>query len=128
MRFFYPQQRFFGSPDLIVTDTTKNRNEMFDTLSMILSTVHKTKKIYHSLLSTFLQQTLSQTSSSRPSTNRRAIVIFSDFLTMDKYTKKLLNYLKTQHIIFFFQLPIDTEQGQNYHRTFLTKKMLHHLG
>ncbi len=123
MRFFYPQRHFWRSPSLIATESSKNRNEMLDTLSRILSTVHTTKKIYHSLLATFLQQTLSQTSSSRPSTNRRAIVIFSDFLTMDKHTKKLLHYLKTQHILFLFQLPIDRNQGQNYTNFFLKKNI-----
>ncbi|MEI6774965.1 MAG: hypothetical protein WCL18_09715 [bacterium] len=47
----------------------------------------------------------------RPSTaGRHAIVIFSDFLAMDEETKKLLHYLRSQHILFLFQLPIDRDQ------------------
>lgn len=40
---------------------------------------------------------------------------------MDKEAKKLLHYLKKQHILFLFQLPIDPEQGQNYSKFFLKK-------
>jgi hypothetical protein len=54
---------------------------------------------------------------------RRAIVIFSDFLTMDEETKKLLHYLSTHHILFLFQLPINFEQGQNYNKFLLQKNI-----
>jgi len=40
---------------------------------------------------------------------------------MDTEAKKLLHYLKKQHILFLFQLPIDPEQGQNYSKFFLRK-------
>ncbi|MEI6672156.1 MAG: hypothetical protein WCL02_02080 [bacterium] len=54
---------------------------------------------------------------------RRAIVIFSDFLAMDEETKKLLHYFRTHHILFLFQLSIDQNQGQNYNKFFLQKKI-----
>gem|GEM_PF-1625570 len=40
---------------------------------------------------------------------------------MDEETKKLLHYLRTHHILFLFQLPIDPEQGQNYSKFFMKK-------
>jgi hypothetical protein len=54
---------------------------------------------------------------------RRAIVIFSDFLAMDEETKKLLHYLRTHHILFLFQLPINLDQWQNYSKFFLQKNI-----
>jgi hypothetical protein len=65
--------------------------------------VKKTKKIYESSLNDFLNKAIEDK-------QRRAIVIFSDFLTMDEESKKLLHYLRKQHILFLFQLPIDQEQ------------------
>jgi len=83
--------------------TRKNTDEIRNNVHDILATVKKTKKIYTSLLNIFLQTTVKKK-------QRRAIVIFSDFLAMDEETKKLLHYLRTHHILFLFQLPIDTEQ------------------
>jgi hypothetical protein len=42
---------------------------------------------------------------------------------VDEETKKLLHYLRTHHILFLFQLPIDKEQGQNYNKFFLQKSI-----
>lgn len=92
----------------------RNVDEIKNTLHEILAKVKKTKKIYESSLMTFLDKAASEKS-------RRAIVIFSDFLTMDEEAKKLVNYLKKQHIVFLFQLPIDPEQGQNYSKFLLEK-------
>ena len=87
------------------------------TLHEILANVKKTRKWYSSLLNIFLQQAAEEK-------QRRAIVIFSDFLAMDEESKKLLHYLTKQHILFLFQLPIDQEQGQNYSKFFLSKTTL----
>ncbi len=92
----------------------KNNEEIFTTLHDILAWVKKTKKFYQSLLQKFLEEAVKEK-------NKRAIVIFSDFLTMDTEAKKLLHYLKKSHILFLFQLPIDPEQGQNYSKFFLKK-------
>jgi hypothetical protein len=43
---------------------------------------------------------------------------------MDEESKKLLHYLRKQHILFLFQLPIDQEQWQNYSKFFLQKNIL----
>jgi len=83
--------------------------------------VKKTKKIYQSLLQEFLKEVVKEK-------QKRAIVIFSDFLVMDTEAKKLLHYLKKQHIIFLFQLPIDLEQGQNYNKFFLQKNSPKKIG
>jgi len=91
-----------------------------DSLHWILAKVKKTKKIYTSSLNTFLNASIEDKQS--PSTaGKRAIVIFSDFLTMDEEMKKLLHYIRQHHILFLFQLPIDQEQGQNYNKFFLEK-------
>jgi hypothetical protein len=42
---------------------------------------------------------------------------------MDEESKKLLHYLRKQHILFLFQLPINQEQGQNYNKFFLKKNI-----
>lgn len=92
----------------------KNKDEIKNNLHEILAKVKTTKKIYESLLNVFLNNAIEEK-------QRRAIVIFSDFLAMDDESKKLLHYLRKQHILFLFQLPIDQEQGQNYSKFFLQK-------
>ncbi|MFA7298439.1 MAG: DUF58 domain-containing protein [Candidatus Absconditabacterales bacterium] len=114
--FFSPEQRFLGTTKLVEKMTRKNTDEIRNNVHDILATVKKTKKIYTSLLNIFLQTTVKKK-------QRRAIVIFSDFLAMDEETKKLLHYLRTHHILFLFQLPIDTEQGQNYSKFFMKKNV-----
>ena len=115
MNFFYPQQKFFGTSTLIEKPMKKNTDEIMDIFHTLLKTVHTTKKRYTSLLQEFLQLAASRKS-------RRAIVIFSDFLTLDEEQKKLIHYLHQQHILFLFQLPIDPDHGQNYTKFFLQKK------
>lgn len=116
IRFFYPEQKIFGSTKLVNTLLKKNMDEILKNLHDILAKVKKTKKIYESSLNAFLNKTVEEKS-------RRALVIFSDFLAMDEETKKLLHYLRTQHILFLFQLPINLEQGQNYTSFFLKKNI-----
>jgi uncharacterized protein (DUF58 family) len=101
--FFSPEQRLFGATTLVEKTTKKNTDEIKNSLHKILSQVKKTRKIYQSSLITFLQTAIQNK-------QRRAIVIFSDFLTMDEEAKKLLHYLRTHHILFLFQLPINPEQ------------------
>jgi len=101
--FFYPEQKIFSSAKLIENGMKKNTDEIVQTLHEILSTVKKTKKIYESLLHIFLNTAIQRK-------QRRAIVIFSDLLALDKESKKLLHYLRIHHILFLFQLPIDSEQ------------------
>lgn len=114
VRFFSPEQRFFWSANIKTELMKKNKEETRNALHDIIAKTQATKKIYTSSLHTFLNHAVEEKW-------RRAIVIFSDFLTMDEKVKKLLHYLKKQHIIFLFQLPIDPEQGQNYNRFFLQK-------
>lgn len=114
IQFFYPQQGFFGPTRLVDKIIKKNTDEILDTLHDILRTVKKTNKWYGSVLHTFLVGAVEKK-------QRRAIVIFSDFLTMDAEEKKLLHYLRQHHILFLFQLPIDQNQGQNYSSFFLQK-------
>ncbi len=116
MRFFYPQEKFFSSTTLIEKVIKRNTDETRTILHEILAKVKKTKKRYESLLHMFLNTAIKEK-------NRRAIIIFSDFLSMDDETKKLLHYLRIHHILFLFQLPIDHEQGQNYSRFFLKKNI-----
>ena len=101
--FFFPEQRLFGTTRLVKKTSKRNIDEIKNTVHEILSQVKKTRKIYQSSLITFLQTAIQNK-------QRRAIVIFSDFLTMDEEAKKLLHYLRTHHILFLFQLPIDPEQ------------------
>ena len=116
IRFFYPQQKLFGKAQLIQKPVMKNPDEIRDTLRTILAKVTRTKKLYQSSLNAFLSTAVREKW-------RRAIIIFSDFLAMDEEEKKLINYLKKQHILFLFQLPIDPEQGQNYNKFFLQKNI-----
>jgi hypothetical protein len=116
IRFFSPESRIFWATKLVEKITIKNTDEIRNNLHDILAKVKKTKKIYTSLLNTFLHKAVEEKW-------RRAIVIFSDFLAMDEETKKLLHYLRTHHILFLFQLPIDPEQGQNYSKFFLYKNI-----
>lgn len=115
IRFFWPEQKFFGTAKLVEKTMPRNSDEVKKFLHDLLAKVKKTKKIYESSLLPFLTKAASEKS-------RRAIVIFSDFLTMDEEAKKLVNYLKKQHIVFLFQLPIDPEQWQNYSKFFLKQK------
>ncbi len=117
IRFFSPKQKLFGSTQLVEQVMSKNNQEILDTLHTLVAGVKKTKKIYTSLLQTFLT-----TSTERQ--QRRAIVIFSDFLTMDEESKKLLHYLRAHHIVFLFQLPIDHQLWQNYTWFFVEKNSL----
>lgn len=114
IRFFSPESKLFWATTLAEKAMTKSKDEIFENLHDILAKVKKTKKIYTSSLNAFLNKAVEDK-------QRRAIVIFSDFLTMDEESKKLLHYLRKQHILFLFQLPIDPEQGQNYSRFFLQK-------
>lgn len=114
IRFFRPKMNFRWMATLEKKTMKKNNEEIFTILQEILHWVKKTKKIYQSLLQEFLKEVVKEK-------QKRAIVIFSDFLIMDNEAKKLLHYLKKQHIIFLFQLPIDLEQGQNYNNFFLQK-------
>ncbi|MFA6255895.1 MAG: DUF58 domain-containing protein [Candidatus Absconditabacterales bacterium] len=114
IRFLSPEQKLFGATKLVEKVTKKNTDEIRDILHEILARVKKTKKIYQSLLNTFLNNAVENK-------QRRAIVIFSDFLVMNEESKKLLHYMRKQHILFLFQLPIDQEQGQNYSKFFLQK-------
>lgn len=114
LRFFWPKMNFRWMAKLEEKIIKKNTQEVFTTLHDILLWVKKTKKIYQSLLQKFLEEAVKEKW-------KRAIVIFSDFLAIDEEAKKLLNYLKKQHILFLFQLPIDPEQGQNYSKFFLKK-------
>lgn len=115
IRFFWPEQKFFVTTKLVEKTMPRNSDEIKKFLHDLLAKVKKTKKIYESSLFPFLSKAASEKS-------RRAIVIFSDFLTMDEEAKKLVNYLKKQHIVFLFQLPIDPEQWQNYSKFFLKEK------
>jgi len=120
IRFFYTKRKLFWTTKLLEKPTRKNTDEIRDILHEILSNVKKTKKFYESALNIFLNKTVKE--KQRPSTaGRHAIVIFSDFLAMDEETKKLLHYLRSQHILFLFQLPIDRDQWQNYSKFFLQK-------
>jgi len=114
--FFSPESRLFWATKLSDNVMKKNRDEIFENLHKILAKVKKTKKIYASLLNTFLNKAVEEKW-------KRAIVIFSDFLAMDEETKKLLHYLRKQHILFLFQLPIDSNQWQNYSKFFLQKNI-----
>lgn len=114
IRFFWPEQKFFWTTKLVEKIMPRNSDEIRNFLHEILTKVKKTKKIYESSLATFLDKAAGEKW-------RRAIVIFSDFLTMDEEAKKLLHYLRKQHILFLFQLPIDIEQGQNYSKFFMKK-------
>ena len=116
IRFFYPEQKLFSSTKLVSIVNKKNTDEIRNHLHEILAKVKKTQKIYTSSLNIFLNKTVEEK-------QRRAIVIFSDFLAMDEETKKLIHYLRTQHILFLFQLPINFEQWQNYHKFFLQKNI-----
>ncbi len=78
-----------------------------DAFQKILATIKNTKKRYQSRLKNFLQEAMQVK-------EKRVIVIFSDFLAMDEEDVKLLKYLKKQHILFLFKLPIDVNEGQNY--------------
>lgn len=120
IQFFYPQQSFFGATKLVDKLMRKNTDEILANLHEILGTVKKTRRWYSSVLTDFLITAVKKKQS--PSTaGRRAIVIFSDFLTIDEASKKLLHYLRQHHILFLFQLPIDHHQGQNYSGFFLQK-------
>ncbi len=114
IRFFRPKTNFWWTAKLQEQDMKKQSSELIPTLHDILAWVKNTKKFYQSILPKFLEEAVKEKW-------RRAIVIFSDFLAMDKEAKKLLHYLKKQHILFLFQLPIDPEQGQNYSKFFLKK-------
>ncbi|MEI6118354.1 MAG: hypothetical protein WCP92_03785 [bacterium] len=81
----------------------KNIDQIKNNVHEILAKVTKTKKIYESSLNAFLNKAVEDK-------QRRAIVIFSDFLAMDEETKKLLHYLRSHHILFLFQLPINLDQ------------------
>ncbi len=117
IRFFRPRTNFWWTAKLQEKDMKKYSREVITTLHDILAWVKTTKKLYQSCLQNFLEQAVKEK-------NKRAIVIFSDFLIMNDEVKKLLHYLKKQHILFLFQLPIDLEQGQNYNTFFLQKKLL----
>ncbi len=117
IRFFYPEQKIFSSNRLKEKIVSKNTDDIKNALHEILLQVKKTKKIYQSSLNIFLNNAVKEK-------QRRAIVIFSDFLVMDEETKKLLHYLKKQHILFLFQLPINIEQWQNYNSFFLQKNIM----
>ena len=120
IKFFYPQQKFFGANILKEKIVSKNIDEIRNALHEILAKTKKTKKIYQSSLNSFLNTAVEN--KQRPAmSSTRAIVIFSDFLAMDEESKKLLHYLRKQHILFLFQLPIHLEQGQNYNSFFLQK-------
>ncbi len=112
--FFSPEQKLFGAKKLVTHTSKKNSDEAKKTLDEILLHVKKTKKFYQSSLHLFLHTAVKNK-------QRRAIVIFSDFLVLDEETKKLLHYLRTHHILFLFQLPIHHEQGQNYNRFYIKK-------
>jgi len=114
--FFYPQQKIFSTNILIEKKTKKNTDEVLENLHSILPTVKKTKKTYTSLLNIFLTTAIQRK-------QRRAIVIFSDLLALDEGTKKLLHYLRIHHILFLFQLPIDSNQWQNYNKFFMKKNI-----
>lgn len=114
IRFFSPKSTFWWSTKLKENVMKKNTEEIFTALHEIFAWVKKTKKIYQSLLHAFLEEAVKEKT-------KRAIVIFSDFLTMDEEAKKLLHYLKKQHILFLFQLPIDPEQGQKLCSKFFLK-------
>jgi len=116
LRFFYPEQKLFWATKLVEKVMPKNTDEIRNTLHNILAKVKKTKKIYESSLNAFLNKSVEEK-------QRRAIVIFSDFLAMDEESKKPLHYLRKRHILFLFQLPIDPEQGQNYNKFFLQKNI-----
>ena len=116
IRFFYPEQRLFWATKVVENMMKKNTDEIRNNLHDILSKVKKTKKMYESSLNTFLQKAIQNK-------QRRAIVIFSDFLAMDEETKKLLHYLRTHHILFLFQLSINLDQWQNYSKFFLQKNI-----
>lgn len=116
IRFFWSEQRWFWSTYLKEKTMPRSNEEIREYLYSLLGKVKKTKKIYESSLLPFLHKAVSEK-------NRRAIVIFSDFLTMDEEAKKLIDYLKKQHILFLFQLPIDQEQGQNYSKFFLKENL-----
>ncbi len=114
MRFFSPESRLFWATKLVEKPMAKNIDQIKNNVHEILAKVTKTKKIYESSLNAFLNKAVEDK-------QRRAIVIFSDFLAMDEETKKLLHYLRSHHILFLFQLPINLDQWQNYNSFFLQK-------
>lgn len=111
---YYPTYRRRGNSNLIYMKSKQHGNEFRTALEQIFAQVQKTKPLYTSRLHEFLRAAVQNK-------KRRAIVIFSDLLSMDEEAKKLIDYLKKQHIVFLFQLPIDSEYGQNYEQFFLKK-------
>lgn len=120
-RFFYPGYSFWKHPYLKTSPLQKDLFSAQKFLTDLLSTLPTAKKRYSSLLSEFLTTIPLWT-------QKKVFVLFSDFLLLDSAVKKQLHYLKRTHQFFLFQLPIDPASGQNYHRYFLTQKMLHRVG
>ena len=120
-RFFYPVYSRYRRPYLTSSPIQKDSIAAKTLLTTILTTITKTRPYYHSFLSEFLATTTLWT-------QKKVFVLFSDFLLLDNHIKQQLHYLHRTHQFFLFQLPIDPMSGQNYHRYFLNKKMLHHLG
>jgi len=108
----YPIHRRRGTSTLVQEDTKQHMREFRTIIEAIFAQVKKTKSYYTSYLHTFLHTAVKNK-------KRRAIVLFSDFLTMDDEAKQLIDYLKKHHILFLFQLPIDPDYGQNYEQFLL---------
>ncbi len=120
----YPKYRRRGTSTLVHKDTKQHMREFRTMIEAIFTQVKKTKPYYTSRLHDFLRTAVKNK-------KRRALVLFSDFLTMDDEAKQLISYLRKHHILFLFQLPIDPDYGQNYEqfllnphnkKTALTKK------
>lgn len=56
IRFFWTEQKFFGTAKLIEKTMPRNSDEIKNFLHEILAKVKKTKKIYESSLATFLDK------------------------------------------------------------------------
>lgn len=112
----YPTHKRRGNSKLLHKESKQHENDFRTVLEQLFAQVQKTKPYYTSHLHDFLRTTIQNK-------KRRALVIFSDFLMMDNEAKQLISYLKKQHIVFLFQLPIDPEYGQNYEQWFVKKTL-----
>ncbi len=112
LTLWYPNYRRRGSASLVHLSYNKQLHNIDVLSSLITIQVKKTLPWYHSHLWSFL----SKIPLSKP---KKAIVLFSDFLIMDKDTTQHLDTLKKHHIVFLFHLPIDPTYGQHYEHCFL---------
>lgn len=122
IRFFFPDiQKLWmfiisrNKSELKHISLWKKYTQAFSLLDYFKDSVKHTNKKYQTLLPEFLDY-------ARKNSQKRAMIVFADFLDIWSDDVKILSFLDSIHWLNLFKLPINELRWQNYNKFFTKSK------